>query len=182
VVAPASMATSQTLTRKSGSVRVASSGENSTSSAVAAGEGDGFGDLVDGLLAGDLELGGEVEVGGGEEGVDAAAGGGLDGTGGGLDVLALAAGEGGDDGATYFAGDGADGGGVAVGGDGEAGLEDVDAERGELVGHAEFFGVVHGAAGGLLAVAQGGVEEEDAVWVGGAVVYRDHGWAPVLLG
>jgi hypothetical protein len=31
------------------------------------------------------------------------------------------------------------------------------------VGHAQFFGVVHGAAGGLLAVAQGGVEEEDAV-------------------
>ncbi len=160
MVAPAWMATSQTLTRKSGSVRVASSGENSTSSAIGAGEGDHLGDLVEGLLAGDLELGGKVQVGGGEEGVDAGAGGGLDGAGGGFDVLALAAGEGGDDGAADFAGDGADGFGVAVGGDGEAGFEDVDAEGGDLVGHAQLFVVVHGAAGGLLAVAQGGVEEE----------------------
>ena len=60
-------------------------------------------------------------------------------------------------------GDGADGVEVAVGGDGEAGFEDVDAERGELVGHAELFGVVHGAAGGLLAVAECGVEEDDLV-------------------
>jgi len=60
--------------------------------------------------------------------VDAAAGGGLDGAGGGFNVLALAAGERGDDGATDFASDDADGLGVALGGDGEAGLEDVDAE------------------------------------------------------
>ena len=62
-----------------------------------------------------------------------------------------------------FAGDGADGFGVAFGGDGEAGFEDVDAEGGDLVGHAELFVVVHGAAGGLLAVAQGGVEEDNLV-------------------
>ena len=55
---------------------------------VGAGEGDHLGDLVDGLLAGDLELGGEVEVGGGEEGVDALLVGGLDGLGSGFDVLA----------------------------------------------------------------------------------------------
>jgi hypothetical protein len=30
-------------------------------------------------------------------------------------------------------------------------------------GQAEFFLVVHGAAGGLLAVTQGGVEEDDVV-------------------
>ena len=53
--------------------------------------------------------------------------------------------------------------GVALRGDGEAGFEDVHAEGGELVGHAQLFVVVHGAAGGLLAVAQGGVEEDDAV-------------------
>ena len=126
------------------------------------GEGDHGGDLVEGLFAGDLELGGEVQVGGGEEGVDAGARGGLDGAGGGLDVLALAAGEGGDDGAANFAGDGADGFGVAVGGDGEASLEDVDAEGGDLVGEAQLFVAVHGAAGRLFAVAQGGVEEVDA--------------------
>ena len=93
--------------------------------------------------------------------MDAALGGGLDGAGGGFDVLALAAGEGGDAGAFYFAGDGLDGVEVAVGGDGEASFDDVDAEGGELVGEAEFFGVVHGAAGGLLAVAEGGVEDDD---------------------
>ncbi len=54
---------------------------------------------------------------------------------------------------------------VAVGGDGEAGFEDVDAEVRELVRHAQFFVVVHGAAGGLLAVAEGGVEEDDFVWI-----------------
>ena len=90
-----------------------------------------------------------------------ARGGGLDGAGGGLDVLALAAGERGDDGAADLAGDGADGVGVALGGDGEAGLEDVDAEGGDLVGQAQLFAVVHGAAGRLLAVAEGGVEEVD---------------------
>ena len=99
--------------------------------------------------------------------MDAVARGGFDGAGGGFDVFALAAGEGGDDGCLLdLAGDGADGVGVAFGGDGEAGFEDVDAERGDLVGEAEFFVAVHGAAGGLLAVAQGGVEEEDLVRCG----------------
>ena len=130
--------------------------------AVGAREGDHLGDLVERLGACDLELGGEVQVGCGEEGVDAGAGGGLDGARGGLDVLALGAGEGGDDGASDLAGDVADGFGVALGGDGEAGLQDVDAESGDLVGHAQLLGAVHDAAGRLFAVAQGGVEEEDA--------------------
>ncbi len=89
--------------------------------------------------------------------------GGLDGAGGGLDVFAFAAGEGGDAGAAHLAGDLADGVGVALGGDGEAGLEDVDAEGRKLMGHAQLFVVVHGAAGGLFAVAEGGVEEDDLV-------------------
>ena len=72
-----------------------------------------------------------------------------------------------------FAGDEADGFGVALGGDGEAGLEDVDAEGGDLVGEAQFFAAVHGAAGRLLAVAQGGVEEEDAGFLRALV--RDDG-------
>ena len=78
-----------------------------------------------------------------------------------------------------FAGDGADGLGVAVGGDGEAGFEDVDAEGRELMGHAQLFGVVHGAAGGLLAVAEGGVEEVDAVGLGyDCGLFRVHGARP----
>ena len=127
-----------------------------------AGECDGGGDVVEGLGAGDFELGFEVEVGAGEEDVDAALVGGLDGAGGGFDVLAFAAGEGGDaGGAVHFAGDGLDGVEVAVGGDGEAGFDDVDAERGELVGEAQLFCVVHGAAGRLFAVAEGGVEDDE---------------------
>ncbi len=169
MVAPASMATSQTFDEEVGVGAGGVFGGELDVVGVGAGEGDHGGDLVEGLGAGDLELGGQVEVGGGEEGVDAAAVGGLDGAGGGFDVFALGAGEGGDDGA----GGGADlrgrwsrmAGGVAFGGDGEAGFEDVDAERGELVGHAELFGVVHGAAGGLLAVAEGGVEDERR-WAG----------------
>ena len=66
---------------------------------VAAGEADALADLVEGLGAGDAELGFEMQVGGGEEDVDAVLLGGLDGAGGGFDVLALAAGEGGDAGA-----------------------------------------------------------------------------------
>ena len=104
-----------------------------------------------------------MEVGAGEEDVDAVLCGWLDGAGGGFDVFALAAGEGGDAGAVHFFGDGLDGVEVAVGGDGKAGLDDVDAKAGELVGKAEFFGVMHGAAGGLLSVAEGGVEEDDLV-------------------
>ncbi len=128
-----------------------------------AGEANGLGGLVKSLGAGDLQLGLEVQVGGGEEGVDAGFFGGLNGAGGGFDVLALAAGEGGDAGAPDLAGDRADGVGVTLAGNGKAGLDDVDAEVRELVGHAELFLVVHGAAGGLFAVAKGGVEEDDLV-------------------
>ena len=104
-----------------------------------AGEADGLGGLVERLVAGDLELGFEMEVGGGEEDVDAVAGGGLDGAGGGFDVLALAAGERGDARAADLAGDGADGVGVAVGGDGEAGLDDVDAKAWRAGGPCAAF-------------------------------------------
>ena len=95
--------------------------------------------------------------------MNAAAVGGLDGAGGGLDIFAAGAGESSDAGAADFARDGADGLEVAGAGDGKASLEEVDTEGGELVSHAQFFGVVHGASGALLAVAQRGVEEEDAI-------------------
>ena len=75
------------------------------------------------------------------------------GAGGGFDVLAFAAGEGGDAGAADFAGYLADRVGVALAGDGEAGLDDVDAERGQLMRHAQLLLIVHGATGRLFAVA-----------------------------
>ena len=60
-------------------------------------------------------------------------------------------------------GDGIDGVEVALRGDREASFDDVDAHRGKLVRHPQLLVVVHRAAGGLLAVAQGGVKEDDLV-------------------
>ena len=106
-----------------------------------------------------------MQVGGRQEDVDAVFGSRLDGAGGSFDVFALTAGEGSDAGALNFFGDGSNGRGVAVRGYGEAGLDDVDAERGKLVRHAQLFRVMHGAAGRLLAVAEGGIEKDDLVGV-----------------
>ena len=130
------------------------------------GEPDGGGGLIESFFAADLELGGEVEVGGGEEDVDAGLLRGFDRARGGLDIFALAPGERGDARAADLAGDLADGFRVTGGGDREAGLEDVDAEIGELVRHAELLVVVHGAAGRLLAIAERGVEEDDVIGCG----------------
>ena len=58
------------------------------------------------------------------------------------------------------------GGEVAVRGDGKAGLDDVDAHGVEQFGDFELFLMRHGGAGALLAVAQGGVEDDDAVLLG----------------
>src|SRR4029078_3318678 len=59
-----------------------------------------------------------------------------------------------------------DGGEIAFRGDREAGLDDVDAHVVEQFGDLELLVVGHGGAGALLAVAQGGVEDDDAVLVG----------------
>ena len=55
---------------------------------------------------------------------------------------------------------------IAVRGDGEAGLDDVDAHGVEEVGDLDLLLERHGRAGALLAVAQGGVEDQDAVLAG----------------
>ena len=63
-------------------------------------------------------------------------------------------------------GDLVDGGEVAFRGDRKAGLDDVDAHLVEQLGDFELFLVRHGGAGTLLAVAQRGVEDDDAVFLG----------------
>jgi hypothetical protein len=63
-------------------------------------------------------------------------------------------------------GDLVDGGEIAFGGDRKAGLDDVDAHGVEELGDFELLFVGHGGAGALLAVAQGGVEDDDAVLLG----------------
>ena len=76
-----------------------------------------------------------------------------------LDVFVLGAGQGRDARLADGLGDGGDGREVAFGGHGEAGLDDVHAQIFKGMGHGELFLRGHAAAGRLLAVAQGGVEE-----------------------
>ena len=98
--------------------------------------------------------------------MDAAALGGLDRFAGAVDVLLAGAREAGDDGALGTARDFLHGGEIAVRRNGETGLDDVDAHFVEQLGHLELLVEGHGGAGALLAVAQGGVEDDDAVLVG----------------
>ena len=80
--------------------------------------------------------------------------------------LEAGAGEPADHGVLGALGDLVDGVEIAVRGDREAGLDDVDAHRVEQLGDLELLLVRHGGAGALLAVAQGGVEDDDAVLLG----------------
>ena len=54
---------------------------------------------------------------------------------------------------------------IAARGDREAGLDDVDAHLVEQLGDLELLLERHGRAGALLAVAQRGVEDHDAILV-----------------
>ena len=130
-----------------------------------AGQAHGFGRLVERLLAAHLELVLEVQIARGEEDVDARAVGKLKGACGHLDVFFFGAGQGGDARLADGLGDGGDGREVALGGHGEAGLDDVHAQIFKSVGHGELFLRGHAAAGGLLAVAQSGVEEGNVIWI-----------------
>ena len=85
---------------------------------------------------------------------------------GAVDVLEAGAGEPADHGVLGALGDLVDGGKVAVRGDRETGLDDVDAHLIEQLGDFELLLMRHGGAGALLAVAQGGVEDDDAVLLG----------------
>ena len=80
--------------------------------------------------------------------------------------LKRGAGEPADDGVLGALGDLVDGGEIAVGGDRKSGLDDVDAHVVEQFGDFELFLMRHGGAGALLAVAQGGVENDDTVLLG----------------
>ncbi len=82
------------------------------------------------------------------------------------DIGGDGAGEAGDHRVLDLLGDGDDGLEIAVGGDREAGLDDVDAHLVERFGDLQLFLERHRGAGALLAVAQRGVENEDAVFVG----------------
>ena len=78
-------------------------------------------------------------------------------------------------------GDRLDGLEVAGRGDREPGLDDVDAEARELMGDLELLGRVQRDAGRLLAVAQGRVEDQDAVRVMSVVVLMSSFSVPLVL-
>ncbi len=95
-----------------------------------------------------------------------------------VDVLERRARKPADDGVLGALGDLVHGREVAFRGDREAGLDDVDAHLVEHLGDLELLLMRHGGAGALLAVAQRGVEDDDAVLLG--LVGGGH-WDWVLL-
>jgi hypothetical protein len=78
---------------------------------------------------------------------------------------AMSARQAGDDGAVDLAGDRLDGLEVARRGDREARFDDVHAEARELMGDLQLLCGVERDPGGLLTVAQRGVEDDDAIRV-----------------
>ena len=92
----------------------------------------------------------------------------------GLDVFSSAARETRDDRALDFARHQVHRLPIAARGDRETGFDDVDPEFRERLGNSQLFRLRHAAAGRLLAVAQRGIEDEDAVGVGHgrAICYR----------
>ena len=118
------------------------------------------------LLRRHVELDPHVQRRGRDHGMDAAALGEFHRFRAAVDVLRMRARQAGDHGVLGAPGDLADRLEIAFGGDREAGLDDVDAHIVEHFGDLELFLEGHGGAGALLAVAQGGVEYNDAVLVG----------------
>jgi len=80
-----------------------------------------------------------------------------------IDVAELGAGQPADDRVLRQLRDFADGGKIPFGGDGEAGFDHVDAHLVQQARDLYLFGVGHGGTGGLFAVAQCRVENQDAV-------------------
>ena len=123
-------------------------------------------------LAGDLQhLGAgfaqfvlQVDVAGGDEGVDATAGRWSNRLGAGPDVAGGGAGQAADHrarGGADRVGDALDGVEITAAGEGEASLNDVDPKAGELLGNGQLLLQIQAGAGRLLAIAEGGVEDQN---------------------
>jgi len=63
----------------------------------------------------------------------------------------------------YGLGNGGDSSEVSLGSHGEAGLDNIHAQIFQGMGHGQLFLRRHAAAGRLLAVAQCGIEKDDAI-------------------
>ena len=145
-----------------------------------AGVAHGMDGALDGLLLGEVELVTQVRGRDSQAGVDARAPGRLERLGRDLDVLVHGTREAAD--GTGVTGDAANlGDALEVTGtrDGESRLDDVDVHAHELARDDELLLGVHGRAGGLLPVTQGGVKDGDLACHGCSftlcVARRGHG-------
>ena len=134
--------------------------------AVALGVADHLADGVHHLLPGHLQLILHVDVAGSEKDMDAGVLGALDRVPGGVDVALGAAGQARHGAVADGLGDGLHATEILGRGDGEARLDHVHTQGVQLTGHVQLLSQVHAAAGGLLAVAEGGVEDLDPFHVG----------------
>ncbi len=131
--------------------------------------------LLQDLLARHAQLLLHVQITGGDEGVDARRRSPLQGLGGTRDVAVVGARQRAHGGLADVAGDGLDRLEVAVARCGKAGFDDIDAQALQLARDAQLFVLGHRRARRLLAVAQGGVEDDQLVAHGQA--FR---WSTIL--
>ena len=134
--------------------------------ALGRGVGNGRLDHVEDLGRGLVQLVLHVQLGGGQEGVDAAALRALDGFKAPVDVRGQGPAQGGHHRGFDGGGDGRDGLEIAFAGGRETGLDDVHAKGFELAGHADFFFAGHGGSGRLFAVTERGIKDVYPVVVG----------------
>ena len=130
---------------------------------VAPGPGDALDHALVHLVLLELELILTVQRRGADEGVDAAARRRPDGLGRPVDVACMGPGEPADDALLDPLGDRRDRLEVTVRGDREPGLDDIDPHALEHGGDPDLLLDIHRAAGRLLPVAQGRIEDDDVV-------------------
>ena len=121
--------------------------------------------LLQHLLRAHFQLILHVHRGSGDEEMDARVCGVLHGVPGAIDILVSGAGKRGHGAVLHGPGDFGNGFNVAGGGDGEAGLDYVHLQAFQALGNLQLFFQVHAAAGGLLTIAQGGIENLDLAHV-----------------
>jgi hypothetical protein len=134
------------------------------------------------LLGRLLQLDRHVQRAGRDEGVDAFPGSGLERLGGAVDVGAAGARQRADHAVLDLLGDLVDRAKVALGRDRESSLDHVHAHLLEQIGDLQLLGDGHRGARRLLAVAQRGIEDDDAVFVRGGVAPRRGGYGTRRLG
>ena len=115
------------------------------------------------LIRAHAQLGLHMNRTGSDEGMNAIALGRPHRFGGALDILLARSRQAGDCRSLYFFGDAVDRLKISRRSDGKTGLDDIDAKTRQGMGHTHFFINVHRAAGRLLPVSQGGIENIESI-------------------